>query len=437
MTINTTTITVQLPNGQPNTLTNPSVSACQLTANRMIIYSTSGNPYTRSFTIVDNANGLSSSTAPTVAYNAYMDTTNVGETNISVRMERLSDTTFVMMSPREGSLFVPTVWTIEVFTVVGTTITKVSSTTDNTFTLHARSAKSYQNMVVVPFSDYEIAVYYQYLRTSYNYYPYGMTSYWGAKRGVYDPNANTWTWGPARNLSDTPQYATTTWGDEGIYFPPNYVIPVDIWAIKSPDGGRLICAQSANGNNYSTRAAYSYDSYYADNFRYVYHSSATNLTAATLTDINDVKLYMTMGNAGASNWDGKTFNFAGTRPRQAVLANGTVGDYRRTLYTHTLPIDDNYLITIDRRFFLTNNPASNPFRMKLIRRIDGQLIEQSTASATNQAGFTVNVPWSDAIWDKPRPWLNENNDIVWWGILAGKFVITTIKQPSLPAANQN
>lgn len=440
MTVISTPIQLKLSTGAANTVANPNVNACQLTPNRMVIYCVE-SPYKRMLSIVDNPNGLSSAVAPTVTYNAYMDSASAPTSGQSIKMERLSNDTFMIMSPVNNAKFTLTTWTIDVFKVSGTTITKVSTTTDQQLTFMARcDSKFNQNLHIAPFQDNEVLIAYQRMDFTNTYYPYGNRMYWASKRGVWNPTQNTWTWDSAKigteiSAQDVPQ----SWGQEGVYFPTSDIQYVDIWSTKNPSGGRLFQAKTCNFINYGTVANYNYQGTWTRNdYRGVFMSSATDTWVnTTIQATNDITTMFTHGDSPIAYTDWKVHTFTGTRAGLSFL-NGETQISTRTVSNgqgnlHVLPIDRDFYIMINRQFFLANNTTTAPFTMKIVRRTDSALLDQNPASVGKAVGFKVTVPWSDILWDKTRPWLNENNDICWWGVdPSGKFVITTIKQPSLP-----
>lgn len=440
MTVISTPIQLKLSTGAVNTVSNPNVNACQLTPNRMVIYSTE-SPYKRMLTIVDNPNGLSSSTAPTVTYNAYMDSNSAPTSGQSVKMERLSDDTFMIMSPGNKAKFTLTLWIIDVFKVSGTTITKVSTTTDQNFTFQSRcDSKFNQNLHVAPFQDNEILVAYQRLDFSNTYYPYGLRMYWACRRGVWNPSQSTWSWdnykvGNIIPIGDLPQ----SWGQEGIDFPTTDIQYIDIWSTKNPSGGRLFQAKTSNLSNYGTVANYNYQGTWQRNdYRGVFMANASDTwTNTTIQATGDLTTMFTHGDSSIAYTDWKYHTFTGSRSGLSLLNGETQINTRNSAggqgNLHVLPIDRDFYIMINRQFFIANNTTAAPFTMKVVRRTDSTLLDQNPASVGKAVGFKVTVPWSDILWDKTRPWLNENNDICWWGVdPSGKFVITTIKQPSLP-----
>ena len=438
MTVITKQVTLQLTNGTQNSVGNPNVNACQLTPNRMIIYSTQSTPYTRNLTVMDNPDGIYSATAPTMAYNVFADTNKYAGDGSSVKMERLSNDSFMIMSGTTGNAqFTNTNWTLEVFKIVGTTISRVSVVSLGNLTYQNRTnSKFFQNLAVVTFNDYEVVLSFPQFGTSYNYYPYGMYYYWKLRRGVFNPVNNTWTW-DADKISDNT--SVSEWGDEGTYYPPNNIQYIDTWAIKNPNGSRMFFAKTSNNRNYSSQSDYSFSGYNMDSIKMAVFTNASTWSGVYSYGNNGSTNSGTMKDAifphgdsqiSTSNW--KNFTFSGSKANPAVLENATALDTRYTYYTHVLPIDNDYFVMIDRRYFIAADTTNTPFRMKIIRRVDGQLIEQSPASSTSITGFKVTVPWCEILWDKGRPWLNENNDIVWWGVSNGKFVINAIKQPPLP-----
>lgn len=443
MTVISTPIQLKLSTGAANSVANPNVNACQLTPNRMVIYSTE-SPYKRMLTIVDNPNGLSSSTAPTVTYNAYMDSAAAPSSGQSIKMERLSNDTFMIMSPGNSAYgsFVYTLWTIDVFKVTDTTITKVSTTTDKNLTFQARcDTKFNQNLHLAPFQDNEVLIAYQLFSFSNPYYPYGQNTTWSSKRGVWNPAQNTWTWdapksGPSITYSDVLQ----SWGQEGVDFPKTDIQRIDIWSVKNPSGGRLFQGKTSNTLNYGTDAYYQYNSSYKRNdYRAVFMASATdNWANQIIQSPTDVTTMFTHADSPIAYTDWKFYTFTGARPTLSQLdresqVNTRTGPTNGYGNIHVLPVDRDFFIIIHRQFFIANNTSAAPFTMKVIRRTDSAMIDQNPASVGKEVGFTVSVPWSDILWDKSRPWLNENNDICWWGVdPSGKFLITTIKQPSLP-----
>lgn len=411
-------------------------SMVMLTPTRMVVVYLQTNPARRVMMIVDNPNGFNSASAPSVYNNVYSDgymMTNAG----SVKMVRLNDSTFMIASNANNG----STWFCEVFTVQGQV---VSFKTSANFTYGNLNiswdnplafAAAQQSIAFIPLGDNTVLI----NQSCFENYTSGFGGtitenlsnhqlYWNGTTLTEIYNARTWG------------YLVTNWGRNNdanwvtfdVYhrkIPGSNAVLQVFRGVNSqtpksdPTGYKLCFVRQINPpttGNVWTFGAFravpdNFDVAMADPSTFVLSDFASTYYISNSENISAPSFYQTGNKAAPAKGGG--FYATGSNAGDAAISTPFV-----------LPFNTTYHAVIDRRYF--TSPSTAPFRMKIVRREDSNMVAPSPAS-TGPYGFTVAVPAISTYWDKPRPTLI-GNDIFWCGIQGNNFAYAVIKQPSLP-----
>lgn len=411
-----------------------SMSWCQMSPTRVVVVYHQSNPTGRRFTIIDNSTGLSSGDAPSITNGAYYDTLTFN-TSGTVRVDRINGNTFAVVTT---STYAPSnlQYNIDVYTITGTSITKVYSTTlaqgqnrtSNQGVLYQYWTAFQQPMVTYNVADNTLDFAYSGGKLLTNpYYSFGTDSYQTllVSRFTWNPTNNTGSFSTVTNSNYT---IPSNYGggiDGYVSFGPNNPFsPISLYVNQSRGGitvgFRVLSSsfpsnRSANirsGAHFIQKAGVSM----GNQFRIdpYYETGLMSSNRQTLADFKSAYYYDANGLA---NQGGTTFPITGTQDMTASMP-------------FVLGLDDNYHAVIDSRYFVD---PTKPYQMKIVRREDSNIVLPSPSS-TGTYGFTVNVPQVTVFWDKPRPVVISTGDIMWGGVKLGttEFNLVILKQPPLP-----
>lgn len=431
MTVVNQTISLQPFNGGIISALDSNLIWCKLSDTRMVVSYVQTGPFARRFVIIDNPSGLNSSDAPSVfnGLAATGDTVASTYANCTFRMDRLNATTFMIMYRESGSY----AFNIDVFTVSGTTITKAwtgSFSTPNFFQ-YPVSSRYQQSVTTVMNDDNQGWIFYPSLFQD-------STGGW-SNYTFYRTNIQTtkMVWNPTTKvLSFTNSYIIyqamdTQYGggyyisydSSGIntfYRPDFYNVPVP-GTTDVAVGWRMIgVLNGATARGSSTLSQW-----------FVRASTSAVSGYTQLPNAVDFTMLST-GRRVNANW--KAATYYGDVTGSAFYDSGTPTADDATTFPYVLSLAPDYHAVVDSRHFMD---PSKPFQMKIVRRVDSNIIETSAGSVGKQYGFTVNIPVKiRCSWDKNRPFI-QGGDIMWCGAVMGQtnqFAYNVLKQPSLPSS---
>lgn len=436
MTIVTSSFTLTPYNGGTVVNSPASISWCQLSPTRMVAMFYQTAPNGRRFVIIDNPDGLNSTTPPSVNPITYWEANY--QTGM-VRLERLNSNTFLVMTPASNSNALNPSYNMEVFSITGTTVTKEATSTwtqpgwnanrryvtpwYQSWYLHAQcftAANTADNCImlghgdVFPFENSSYRGNFDYAQafglskaiwnpttkvlTVTRYYQAAIARAWG---GGYDPYVS-WT-------STVVEYQPMSW-----YV--NQSVGGITFGVRMRTVGNPTSRRSSLATNGSVWAPVSNNTVTAiRNGNQFYEYGMMSNNRVVFSDYNSA--YYFDPNM-ANNQGGASF------PVDAA------GDMSIAM-PFVLGLDANHHAVIDSRHFAA--PTTSPFRMKVIRREDSNMVFPSPASNTDY-GFTVNVPAVRVANDKPNPVVISSGDIMWAGLEqnSSKFQYVILKQPPLP-----
>lgn len=389
----------------------PYQAAVRLTANRMVWTWCQTNPNWRFFSIIDTPEGWANGGTPAVTATRMFD--QRAYNGFAMQMVRLNDTTFMVMDALFNN---NSTYSVEVFEIDANN--QITKTFSNLNTYGAVATPWYSATLTPALSGGTVSVKYSNLATlsslgdnklMHGYYN-GTALVYGTI--TWDPVAKTLTAGSTTNAG-TIQYtgaveiyqrriagstkkgiffhsvSTATWGGNyamstgGVIFNADGTNPVAINPKGSIDTGGGLAPYDCTmmGENRYCRAAWN---------QFYYYKTGT-------TDGYDG--YGTSSNVSATN---------------PMLAYG---------------LDANYLMLIDRTHFVSS--TSGPLKIKIIRREDSSLTTQSAGSAASSTGFSVTAPYIEVWRHEPRPQLQDNGDLFWWGLdTSGNLTWNILKNAS-------
>lgn len=423
--------------------TGKTCSAVRLTPTRMVVVYHQTGPARRVFTILDNPNGFNSSQAPTV-YNAVYSDTSVMTSAGSVKMVRLSNDTFLLAWNNNNG----TVWLLHVFKVTQNTISLVYNTSmtlgqyDNGNDYPLAFGPAQQSIAFIPLGD-NVVLINNTVSSLWTGNPshntqdfFNIQIRWDGSTLVQMQNTKNW---------DAQQGQPLGWGYIQSYVTQIYPwLTMDVYYINRPGTDKVYQVFRGVPSRTPKTDAVGYQRCYFrsinkpalttqpwtfGSFKYLPDNYDLAFSGSDYQVLSDWRssYYLTDAEAG-----GLPENYLSGASRVPTRGGGVhteinPGDAAAST-PFVLAFDTNYHTVIDRRHFV--NP-DNPFQMKIVRRVDTGTTESSPAS-TGSYGFIVDVPKISVFWDKPRPFLIDN-DIVWFGVTTdNKFAYNVIKQPPLP-----
>lgn len=448
MTIINQTIPLQATGGGSVSLTQQNAAWVKMNDQRLVVMYPQTNPRGRRFMIVDNPDGLNSATAPTITngINANGDAdTNVAGTDffasLFYRLVRINAQTFAIVWKNSNAF---NNVQFELFSILGTTITKISTTSYQTYGWRDTSifgGDFNTNLMMystdgfrlnqTPFGVANIAEnrlaisFYKegrYLATGNDYVHYQSII---CCTGTFNTTNNSFTWDTAFYGTPANQATTRTYASQTIYeYSRQIWHSPDFYEITPADSTYQYLAYRLLDRNatLTTRASGVINQQHTNTFNTVWQTQDKSQDTCYQARTRNVR----------AGWNSAYFyDPSGVRNDGGAIYTPPVspaGD--DTLSPYVLPINNDWFIVMDSRHFY--NPAT-PITMKVICREDFNIMSPSTASQT-QYGFTVNPPVKIQMFTGTQRPFMVGQDIMWCGKLTGdtnKFSYNVIKQPPL------
>ena len=374
----------------------PTQTAVILTANRMVWTYCQTTPAWRFFSIIDTPEGWATGGNPVVTSNRMFDQRQYSGTNLL--MFRLNDSTFCVM---EGMSNVNN-YKVEVFQIdANNVISRLWSNLD-----------TYGNVVT------------NFLGGNLGYYGGAGTRFSNTSQimpiadnkvlhlfldSTRRLNTQVLTWDPV-GMTLTGPTATILAGTLDYSGAPEITIKPIPGSTKMFVNARTLNSNSTweGGASISTvNFVFNADGTLSNSIGWT--GSAPNAAVGTgycidTTAMSETRMArLNWGNAYYYNMDGITSQ--GYAP---------VGNSTSTKAMMAYAIDANYNLLIERTHFTSN--GATPLNIKVFRRDDSNITSQSAASATSATGYSVTAPYIDTWRYDPRPRMQANGDLFWWGL---------------------
>ena len=376
----------------------PSQAAVALTANRMVWTYCQATPAWRFFSIIDTPEGWATGGNPVVTSNRMFDQRQYSGSNLL--MFRLNDTTFGVAECVGSSVN----YKLEVFQI----------DTNNVITRLWSNLDPYGNIVNgSTFISGNLAYYYG-SGTRFSNASQMMPIvdnkvlhlFLDSNRKL---NYQTLTWDP---VGMTISYSTTAVlpGVLDYQYAPEITIKQIPGSTKMFVNARTIAAATTweGGTNISTlNYVFNADGTLSNTIGFT--GSTPNAAVGTgycldTTAMSETRFArLNWGNAYYYNMDGTTSQ--GYAP---------VGNSTSTKAMMAYALDANYNLLIERTHFTSN--GATPLNIKVFRRDDSNITSQSAASAASATGYSVTAPYIDTWRYDPRPRMQANGDLFWWGL---------------------
>lgn len=436
MTIVNQTITLAPTGGGTANATPKNSAWVKMSDTRMVFVYSQLTPFARRFLIVDNPDGLNSTTVPTTTeVTAFGENTTATFANaVTVHMAKINATTFMLVRKFPAEV----TYGIEFFSIIDNVITKLRGY-DYNFNTSASYTnpnnfynKFQQGIALVSGAENEVFIHYTAVRL-YSTSSSSMVTYIDTLKCTWNP--------------DTTDVSFNT---------------VDSSRLHSSRGGE----GSTSGQVYSTFRFPSFS--YAETWD---HRTLVNLRlveratgATSRSDSIRFSFYNKLGDLsdktsdnGTGTWWTGTENYLDplaisdtnivyvdwdTYVRKPYSRQGNPADIeggKLTLRSSPEPIANtmafplavapDYYIVLDSRYFMD---TTKPLSLKVIRRDDPNIYMPSPGTSATY-GVTIDpIVHIDCCWSHNRPFLL-NQDVMWCGVQAGKtnvFAYNIIKQPN-------
>lgn len=388
----TRTIAATPYNGGSLRVSQPYANACVLTDSRIVWTYCQATPAWRFFNIVDTPGGWNSTGTPTITTHQMFDQSAWRGSYLV--MQRLNDTTFITWDWTSTGAGIA-----EVFEVSGdNTVARTYSNTNLSFVGMS------SNGVGTKFHN---AL--RFIRTSSDNV---LLAVWFSG-GAFQ--YQTLTWNPTTKALTTGT-ATSFGSNAGSLYPEIYTKPV-------PGSSKFAVytrwnSQSSYVNNASQAHLFNADGTFVASTALISGSGGTDLTIQSETRMS------------LPSWTRADYY------NLAYTAGQGGGPYTNTSSTNALmafPLTADYTLLIDRQTMSGGTYSANVFA-KVIRREDSNIITQSAGSAATATGFKIAVPPTEFWWDKQRPHMLSNGDLMWFGTVAAttnQYMLTwtVVKSP--------